>query len=94
MVLSETPTLPELLPAFPRHNGPGTGTLGVSGLFAGHVSSWRPAPQMSGLSRSIRFSSYGLNCDGRMTQSASDATGPAEAASAMLAGLRHAQGRR
>ena len=37
---------------------------------------------------------YGLNREDRMARSASDATGPAETVSAVLAGLRHAPGRR
>jgi hypothetical protein len=34
---------------------------------------------------------YGLNCEGRMARSASDATDPVETVSAVLAGLRHAR---
>jgi hypothetical protein len=41
--------------------------------------------------RSIWIARYGLNCDGRMVRSASDATGPVESVSAVLAGLRHAR---
>jgi hypothetical protein len=57
----------------------------------GHVSSRRLAPRTPRLGRSIWISRYGLNRDGRMARSASDATGPVESVSVVLAGLRHAQ---
>jgi hypothetical protein len=38
--------------------------------------------------RSIWISRYDLDCDGRMARSASDATGPVQSVSAVLAGLR------
>src|ERR1700722_8536954 len=43
------------------------------------------------LGRSIWISRYGLGCDGRMARSASDATGPVQSVSAVLAGLRQAR---
>jgi hypothetical protein len=43
------------------------------------------------LARSIWISRYGLDCGGRMARSASDATGPVQSVSAVLAGLRQAR---
>ena len=57
----------------------------------GHASSWRPAPRSPWLGRSIWISRYGLNCDGRMARSASDATGPVESVSEVLDSLRQAR---